>query len=272
MARSSTDFGPWLARWSLMPDGEPFSTPYAGNRLLPVRRGAERAMLKLSRHEEEQRAAAVMAWWGGDGAARLLAHRGEATLLERIEGRRSLEAMARSGEDDAASRILCAVADRLHAERPAPRPPGLIPLRRWLRALPAAAGEGGLVAEAAALARRLLDLDEEPCVLHGDLHHGNVLDGGERGWLAIDPKGIEGPRGYDYANILCNPDAPTALARGRLDRQASVVAEAARLPRGRLLEWVFTHATIAGVWCAQDGFDAAPAMEIAGMARAALTA
>lgn len=272
MGLSSTDFEPWLARWGLEADGEGFATPYARNRLLPVRRGAERAMLKLSRHEEEQRAAAVMAWWGGEGAARLLGHEGEATLLERVEGDHSLASMARSGEDDAASRILCAVGERLHAERPAPRPAGLVPLRTWLRALPAAAPQGGIVAEAAALAERLLAADEQPCVLHGDLHHGNVLDGGPRGWLAIDPKGIEGPRGYDYANILCNPDPPTALAPGRFARQAEVVAEAARLPGGRLLEWVFVHAAIAGVWCRQDGFDDGPAMEIAAMARAALSA
>lgn len=31
--------------------------------------------------------------------------------------------------------------------------------------------------------------------LHGDLHHGNVLDFGASGWLAIDPKGLKGERG-----------------------------------------------------------------------------
>lgn len=38
--------------------------------------------------------------------------------------------------------------------------------------------------------------------LHGDIYHGNVLDFGERGWLAIDPKGLKGERGFDYANLL----------------------------------------------------------------------
>nr|WP_249123342.1 MULTISPECIES: aminoglycoside phosphotransferase family protein [unclassified Bradyrhizobium] len=43
-------------------------------------------------------------------------------------------------------------------------------------------------------------------VLHGDLHHDNVLDFGERGWLAIDPRCLRGERGFDYANIFTNPD------------------------------------------------------------------
>lgn len=272
MGLSSTDFEPWLTRWRLEPDGAPFQTAYTKSRLLPVRRDGLPAILKIAVGPEETRGAAVMAWWAGEGAARVLAHQGAVLLLERLEGPRSLAEMARSGRDDEASRILCAVGKRLHAPRPGPPPPDLVPLRPWLRALPGAAVQGGVVAAAAQLCEALLALDEEPSVLHGDLHHGNVLDAGARGWIAIDPKGIFGPRAYDYANILCNPDPETALAPGRLTRQADVVAEAAGLPRRRLLEWLFVHAAIAGVWCAQDGFDPRPAMDIAGMAQAALNA
>jgi streptomycin 6-kinase len=267
----STDFAPWLAAWRLIPDGPAFETGYAGNRLLPARRDGAPAILKLARDPEERRGAALMAWWTGEGAARVLEMEGDALLLERLEGPRSLADMARGGEDDAASRILCEVADRLHAPRAAPPPDELLPLRPWLRALgPGAAAHGGAVAQAAALAERLLAEDAEPCVLHGDLHHANVLDGGLRGWLAIDPKGITGPRGYDYANILCNPDAETALAPGRLDRQIAVVAEAARLAPRRLVEWLLVHAAISGVWCVQDGFDPGPAFALADLAQARL--
>jgi streptomycin 6-kinase len=271
MAAQSTDFEPWLTAWGLEPDGAPFRTPYAGAWLLPVRQGGRAAMLKVSRMPEEQRGARLMAWWAGDGAAEVLAHDGDALLLERLEGRRSLAAMARSGQDDEASRILCGVGDRLHAKRAAPPPADLLPLDRWLRALPAAAQNHGTAVNAAAgLLGDLLALDEEPCVLHGDLHHENVLDGGDRGWLAIDPKGITGPRAYDYANILCNPGPELPLAPGRLDRQLGVVAEAARLEPTRLLQWLLVHAAVAGVWCVQDGFDPKPAFALAEMAAARL--
>ena len=259
-------FAPWLARWELTPDGNPERTGYAGNLLLPVRQGGVAAILKLSRHPEDRRGAALMAWWDGDGAARVLAREGEALLMERLEGPRSLVTMARGGLDDAASEVLCAVADRLHANRPKPPPAELIPLDVWLRALaPAAQAQGGVLVRCQAMAQRLLAADEEPCVLHGDLHHANVLDS-PRGWLAIDPKGIRGPRGYDYANILCNPDAGTALAPGRLERQAAVVAEAARLPRERLIQWLLVHAGVSAAWCVQDGFDPAAALAIAEIA------
>ncbi len=94
---------------------------------------------------------------------------------------------------------------------------------------------GGILAEAAATARELLAESREIDVLHGDLHHGNILDIGPRGWLAIDPKRLLGDRGFEFANIFCNPDLETATELKRLSRQASVVAEAAVLDRTRLL-------------------------------------
>ena len=69
-------------------------------------------------------------------------------------------------------------------------------------------------------------------MLHGDLHHDNVLDFGERGWLAIDPKRLLGERGFDFANIFTNPDLadptrPVATEPGRFGRRLEVIAEAA---------------------------------------------
>src|SRR5581483_4013633 len=102
MAAQLTDFAPWLARWGLEADGEPFATP--SSRLLPVRRADLRAFLKVATHPEEKRGGAVMAWYAGDGAAEVLAHDEDAVLLERLDGPRSLGAMARAGDDEAACR------------------------------------------------------------------------------------------------------------------------------------------------------------------------
>ena len=125
-------FEPYLSRWDLVPDGEPIVTPTS--RLLPVLYRGEKAMLKIAVEAEEERGALLMPWWDGDGAARVLAHEGDALLLERATGPRSLEAMTRDGRDDEASRIICAVAARLQAMRATP-PPELVPLEEWFRAL-----------------------------------------------------------------------------------------------------------------------------------------
>jgi streptomycin 6-kinase len=258
--------GVHLARWDLVPDGEPIETP--SSLLLAVRHNGVPAMLKIAREEEERRGGALMAWWDGDGAAKVLARHGEALLLERATGPRSLAAMVTDGQDEEASRILCDVAARLHAPRPEP-PPDLVPLTRWFEALaPAARTQGGLLAQADSVARALLADPRDVVMLHGDIHHGNVLDGGERGWLAIDPKGLLGERTFDFVNILRNPDATVALAPGRFDRQVEVLAAAASLERRRLLDWTLAFAGLSAAWHLADGTPADLDFAIAALAAA----
>jgi streptomycin 6-kinase len=248
---------PWLRRWALTADGPAFETKF-GSRLAPVltARG-ERAMLKLASHPEEVAGGALMAWWDGEGAARVLTREGEAILLDRLDGPGSLADMARQGRDDEATRILCTAAAGLHAPRPAPPPQTLVPLQTWFRALwlaenttPAAFGA------AADAARTLLAEPREPVVLHGDLHHDNVLDGGARGWLAIDPKGLFGERCFEFANLFRNPDIGVALAPGRMARQAAIVGESAAVDTARLLRWVLAYAGLGAAWSLQGGHDA----------------
>ena len=76
-------------------------------------------------------------------------------------------------------------------------------------------------------------------MLHGDIHHDNVLDFGERGWLAIDPKRLYGERGFDYANIFCNPNYGIATDPAIFQRRVEQVCRLAGLERRRLLQWIW---------------------------------
>lgn len=261
-------FEPYLSRWQLIPDGEPIATH--SSRLLPVRHEGKPAMLKIALETEERWGATLMVWWDGDGAARVLAHDSNALLMERATGHNSLIEMARSGRDDEASRIICAVAAKLHAPKDR-QLPELIPLTRWFEELaPAASRFGGVLTRSAMVARELLTEPREVGVLHGDLHHGNVLDAGARGWIAIDPKRLVGERGFDFANIFCNPDLETSTAPGRLARQVAVVAAAARLERVRLLKGILAYAGLSAAWTLGDGDDATLALSVAQIAAAEL--
>ncbi len=212
-------------------------------------------MLKITLSDEERRGGVLMWRWKGEGAARVLAQDGDAILLERAQGGISLAALARNGKDDEASHIICSVVAKLHAVR-IDAPEALCPLTQWFRELePAAARHGGILLKAAAAARHLLATSQEVVALHGDIHHGNILDFGARGWLAIDPKGLLGERGFDYGNIFCNP-REMATAPGRLARQASIVAEASGLDRTRLLQWILAYAGLSAAWFLNDGEDA----------------
>lgn len=261
-------FEEYLACWGLTPDGAPLIT--RSSRLLPVRYEGGPAMLKIAVEAEEKQGAGLMRWWSGDGAARVLAYQDDALLLERAEGKASLAAMAHHGNDDDACRILCRAAARLHLPRNRP-PPALVPLAQWFRELaPAAAKYGGILSLCSATARVLLAKPQDVATLHGDIHHGNVLDFGARGWLAIDPKGLRGERGFDYANIFSNPDPAAATAPGRLARRAAVVAAEAGLERKRLLQWVLAQAGLSAAWLLAEGATPELSLSIASEAAAEL--
>jgi streptomycin 6-kinase len=243
-------FEPWLKRWSLLPDGAPIVTP--GSHLLPVRQGDTPAVLKVAMDIDEQHGNRLMAWWNGDSAAQVLAHHEDGLLMARAMGRRSLMHMALNDEDDEASRILCAALARLHAPRETPPPP-LVELSPWFASLRSAAAQhGGLYTLSLQTAERLLANPQDVVVLHGDMHHDNVLDFGACGWLAIDPKRVRGERGFDYANLICNPDLSTAIDPQRFRRQLEVISEAAGLDRRRLLQWVLAFAGLSAAWFLED--------------------
>ena len=266
---------PWLSHWGLVTDGTAFSTHHA--RLMPVRQAGRAAMLKLTAQPDEIRGGAVMAWWAGDGAAPVLARDGGALLLARAEGGRSLSDMARGGDDDRACQIICETARHLHLTRP--NPPELTPLAVWFRELePAAATHGGLLAAAWSAASALLAEPQDPVVLHGDLHHDNILDFGAQDWLAIDPQGLWGERGFDVANIFTNPDLsdptrPVATQPGVFQRRVAVVTQASGLERRRLLQWILAWSGLSAAWfIADDDPMARIDLTIAEAAAAALAA
>ncbi len=265
VVRGHSPFEKYLSRWRLTEDGPPLATHSSD--LLPVTREGLPAILKIARHSEERRGNLLMTWWNGKGAAHVLAHDNEAILLERASGNRSLSAMAENGLDTEASRIICQVGAILHAE-PSKQPPELVPLSRWFADLaPIAERLQDILVESLAVSQELLTHPQEIVVLHGDLHHANILDAGPRGWLAIDPKGLIGERGFDFANIFCNPNATIATARNRLAEQASVVAQAAHIDRRRLLQWILAYAGLSAAWSlTSDSEDPHLALSIAHLA------
>jgi streptomycin 6-kinase len=113
------------------------------------------------------------------------------------------------------------------------------------------------------IAQALLDAPRDVVPLHGDLHHDNVLDfGADRGWLAIDPKGLLGERGFDYGNLFSNPQPPgeatsdVALRPGVFERRFEIVAGEAGIERTRLLHWIVAYSGLSAAWIIGDGDDA----------------
>lgn len=259
-----------LERWQLDADGPAFTT--ASSLLQPVlwNAGDVRlpAMLKLATAsaagDEERAGFALQRWWDGRGAAAVYRHDDDAVLLERARGRRSLAAMAlgpSAADDDHALRLLCSNIASLHEPHTSPPPP-LVPLDSWFGELFAHADDlGGSYLRGADLAAELLDEQIEPVPLHGDIHHGNVLDFDRRGWLAIDPKGLLGAAEFDYANMLCNPSRAQSADAQRLRRRVQTVSLASGIDADRLLRWIIAWTALSATWfMTADGAGAADAV------------
>ncbi|HET6256290.1 MAG TPA: aminoglycoside phosphotransferase family protein [Puia sp.] len=252
------------AEWALSDDGEVF---VVGNSLLqPVISAGRKAMLKVPLKNEERRGFRLLSCWNGSAAVNVYRYNEHALLMERAMGDRSLKRMVLSGKEDEANRIICAVVEQLHANT-CPLLGELAPLPVWFSSLAgAAAREGGFFAQSYATAQELLAAPAGVVALHGDIHYENILDAGPRGWLAIDPKGLAGERGFDYANIFCNPDITVAGSPDRLSRQVGLVAGFAGMEARRLLSWIIAWAGLSASWMLEDGEDPALPLRVGRLA------
>lgn len=231
------------ARLGVQLEGEPFATRAC--LLCWVRCGGEAGVLKMSHEEEEIAGPEALQWWSGEGAVRVLLRDGNAVVLERA-GVALRQAMS---DDVRATEVMCEVIERLHRRSRVERPQGFPALRPWMRSLL----EDGSPRfdEARRYAIELLDADREPVLLHGDLHSENVLQGRGGEWLAIDPKGLVGPRAFDYCNLFTNWTLDESVAH--FERRLAQVAQRARLERDELLRWIVAWSALSGLWYLEDG-------------------
>jgi len=108
----------------------------------------------------------------------------------------------------------------------------------------------GLVLPARSTLADLLATAPQPVVLHGDLHHGNLLRG-PTGWVGIDPHGVTGDPSYDVGPLLLNP-LPAEVAH-LVERRLDLLAEELAIDRGRLRQWGLVRAVLACTWSIADG-------------------
>jgi len=128
-----------------------------------------------------------------------------------------------------------------------------------------------LVEEAESLFSDLISSMGEPVVLHGDLHHFNILAATREPWLAIDPQGVVGEAEYETGALLRNP-TPDMYGWPNLDqlfaRRMDQLAEELGFDRQRIRAWAVAQAVLSVWWYFEDTCETAsnewkPAMQLA---------
>lgn len=197
----------------------------------------------------------------GHGMARLLACNpdNQTMLLEALQPGTLLRAL---DDDEQATAIACRVMQQLW--RPVPSEHPFPSIQDWGRGFTRlrrhySGGHGpfpqALLEEAEALFAELSASMTTPVLLHGDLHHDNILAAGRSPWLAIDPKGVIGEPAYEVGALLRNP-FPQLLQQPQpervLGRRVDQFAAELGLERARIRGWGLAQAVLACWWTVED--------------------
>ena len=217
-------------------------------------------MLKLVKEAgDEWQSGHIARAFDGHGIARVLECDDGAVLLERLTPGYSLAALTLNGRDDEAIDILAETIQAMSGHAP---PSDCATVGGWAASFDryVARADGTipphLIVEAH---RRFLSLEAsqgERQLLHGDLHHYNVLFDSTRGWLAIDPKGVVGEVEYEIGASLRNPfERPDLFVSATIvERRLALLARRLNITCGRALQWGFAQAVLSAIWSLEDGF------------------
>jgi Streptomycin 6-kinase len=203
----------------------------------------------------------ALRWYDGCGAVRLLEcdrDRGFLLMERVLPG----EMLASIDDDEKATRIAARVMRQLWRPLPPENPfPSVAQWVDGLKDLRVRFGGGtgpfpsSLVAMAESLFAELLSSSESPVLLHGDLHHFNILssDGGD--WLAIDPKGVSGERAYEAGALLRNPSRAVFTNSRTQRKRVKILVEELGLDEDRILAWSISQAVLSAWWSFEDSSD-----------------
>lgn len=234
-----------------------------------VRPDGSEVVLKLEvPNQESHHRAQALRYYAGRGMVRLLEvdYARGATLMERLKPGRML--VDEISDDEQATRIAAAVMQALWIPAPADFP--FRTMKNWaedfqkIHELPAAGAcpmPRSTIECTEALFADLLASAGEQVLLHGDLHHFNILsvaEGSRIGWRAIDPFGVIGEREVEIGAFVRNPniDLPIDAALEKmLWRRFEIFREMLGFDLQRMLAWASVYSAVSAWWSISDGID-----------------
>lgn len=174
-----------------------------------------------------------------------------ACLMEKLEPGRSLKQLVKEGKDDEATRILSQVIldlqsyDVLHQE-------SYQPLSEHIAAFALLRGyiDEKIIDHARAVFTELCADSSNDIILHGDLHHDNILQQGTS-WYVIDPPGYVGDPCAEIGPLLYNPldcFPEYMLKKNTVKRRLKILEEMLPFDIERIKAWGFCLALRSAAW------------------------
>ena len=216
-----------------------------------------KVVLKLSpSHSEIQLESAALEFYDGIGCVKLLNRDiDNSVLLRSYAYHPSLSSMFPE-KDDEAVLYAASIMKKLHLRKLATKEhhPST---KDWLSNLIS----NGIIPEAhinkaQAISKELLGSQEQRVLLHGDLHHDNILSNEQGEWIAIDPKGVIGEPAYEIGAFIRNP-IPRLLEENYnpskiILRRIEIFSEYLGVDKERVKQWSYVQSILAGCWAVED--------------------
>ncbi len=97
----------------------------------------------------------------------------------------------------------------------------------------------------------------EEKLLHGDLHHYNILFDQKRGWISIDPIGVIGDPVYEVGQYYHNPYFVSKVKQPveQSKKRALIFSKAFECTPKRVLDWAYVQCMVSASWSVEDNED-----------------
>lgn len=159
--------------------------------------------------------------------------------------------------DNKAVHILCSKMKQLHSVT-IPKQYNFYTLNELLNTLDNAVDiPSNILKKARHLRDQLLSTTSKIALLHGDLHHENILRNHDD-WLSIDPKGFIGDPIFDACAFISNPipelleeQDPLQIINSRID----LCADLLNVSRQRVFDWHYVKSVLCWAWALEDNID-----------------
>ncbi len=219
-----------------------------GNRQIVLKLGLDNAALKQEH--------ATLKAFSKFGAARVLAEEDGMLLLEQALPGTSLKSYFPQNDDEA-THIACDVM-KLLQQATIPKPSNFTPVNSYLETLNTDYEiPRQYLNKARIIFDKLIQTSNKQVLLHGDLHHNNILKNRDS-WIVIDPKGIIGEPAYEIATFIYNP-IPELLNTNRasdlIKNRITIFAKLLNLSEIKIINWCFVKVVLGWIWSIEDNLN-----------------
>lgn len=219
----------------------------------------QNVVLKIgySRQEiENEKNALVM--YNGRSIVKLLNYDlySNALLLEYVESSKTLKNLFQD-DDEASVKIISNIMQNLYKAK-IDKTVQIPTVSDWLKELynyKTYSISENYFLKAQELATHLILTQDTQVLLHGDLHHDNILLNEYNDWLAIDPKGLLGEPAYELGAFIRNP-IPALLnqtnAKKIIVKRIKLFSEILNLDKQRIKDWSYVQAVLCVCWASNN--------------------